>query len=177
MIIELLRHGEPIGGRLYRGHLVDDALSEKGWMQMQQSTENKNWDLIATSPMLRCLAFAQYLSNKQSTKLEVLDNLKEIGFGVWQGKSANEIGLDLVKQFKLDPVRNIPKDAEKLNDFKRRVLSELDSIRQKNNNDSKVLIVAHAGVIRVIKSHILNLPIEKMFTIEVVAGSCERFEI
>jgi alpha-ribazole phosphatase/probable phosphoglycerate mutase len=47
---------------------------------------------------------------------------------------------------------------------------------QKNDYQS-VLIIAHAGVIRVIKSHLLNLPIEKMFTIEIMSGSCERFEL
>jgi len=28
--IDLLRHGEPVGGKRYRGQ-IDDPLSEKGW--------------------------------------------------------------------------------------------------------------------------------------------------
>ncbi|MHB1590203.1 MAG: histidine phosphatase family protein [Sulfuricella sp.] len=31
--IDLIRHGEPVGGRRYRGR-TDDPLSEKGWNQM-----------------------------------------------------------------------------------------------------------------------------------------------
>ena len=31
--IDLIRHGEPVGGRKYRGQ-TDDPLSEKGWAQM-----------------------------------------------------------------------------------------------------------------------------------------------
>ena len=31
--IDLIRHGEPVGGRKYRGQ-TDDPLSEKGWEQM-----------------------------------------------------------------------------------------------------------------------------------------------
>ncbi len=32
--IDIIRHGEPIGGPRFRGHGVDDPLSEKGWEQM-----------------------------------------------------------------------------------------------------------------------------------------------
>ena len=33
-IIDLLRHGEPLGGSRYRGNRIDDPLTEKGWRQM-----------------------------------------------------------------------------------------------------------------------------------------------
>ena len=39
MILDLLRHAEPKGGRLYRGN-QDDALTDKGWNQMLDSTQN-----------------------------------------------------------------------------------------------------------------------------------------
>ena len=42
-IIDLIRHGEPEGGRAFRGHSIDDPLSEKGWQQM--------WDVLAKSPL------------------------------------------------------------------------------------------------------------------------------
>ena len=32
--IDLIRHGEPVGGRAYRGHNIDDPLSDKGWQQI-----------------------------------------------------------------------------------------------------------------------------------------------
>ncbi len=175
MIIDLLRHGEPKGGRLYRGNLIDDQLSKKGWQQMQTSTANKHWNLIATSPMLRCREFAQYLSKKQNIEMQVFDALKEIGFGAWQGQSAEEIGQAKVNRFKQNPLNNQPLGAENLYDFQLRVLSALKQIIQKVANPT--LIIAHAGVIRVIKSHLLNLPIEKMFTIDVACASCERFSL
>jgi broad specificity phosphatase PhoE len=66
---------------LYRGNLLDNPLSEKGWQQMQASVNGKHWDFIATSPMARCQAFAQHLSAIQNIELQVFDSLKEIGFG------------------------------------------------------------------------------------------------
>ncbi len=175
MIIELLRHGEPAGGRLYRGN-QDDALTRKGWNQMLDSTQNKTWDFIATSPLIRCTDFAKHLSRTQHTPYQIFNGLEELGFGDWQGKSAKEIGQNKVNNFKSDPINHRPPNAEYLYDFQHRVLSVFKEIINKNNDNTAILIIAHAGVIRVIKSHLLNLPIEKMFTIEVMSGSCERFE-
>ncbi len=175
MIVELLRHGEPKGGRLYRGN-QDDALTDKGWAQMHASTEGKNWDFIATSPLIRCFDFAKYLSDTDGTPFEVFNDFEEIGFGDWQGRSTKDIGQGVVDAFKADPINHQPKNAENLHDFQARVLSAFEQITQQKSNNC-VLIVAHAGVIRVIKSHLLHQPIENMFTMNVISGSCERFEI
>ena len=32
--IDVIRHGEPKGGRRYRGYGIDDPLTETGWQQM-----------------------------------------------------------------------------------------------------------------------------------------------
>ncbi len=176
MTLDLLRHGEPEGGRLYRGNLVDNPLTEKGWQQMLTSTAGKQWDFIATSPMIRCRAFAQHLSQTQNIEMKIFEQLEEIGFGDWQGRSAQEIGQKIVEEFKQNPIKNRPKGAENLLNFQKRVLSVFKKIIRIKNNQS-ALIIAHAGVIRVIKSHLLNLPIEKMFTIKVISASCERFKL
>ncbi len=51
--IDVIRHGEPVGGRRYRGHGVDDPLSEKGWQQMWKAVADRSdWQHIAAR---RCL--------------------------------------------------------------------------------------------------------------------------
>jgi len=176
MILDLLRHGEPQGGRLYRGN-QDDALTNKGWQQMLDSTKNKTWDFIATSPLVRCADFAKYLSDTQNIPCQIFEEFEELGFGDWQGRSASEIGQDIVDQFKADPIPNRPPNAEDLHDFQVRILSIFESIIQNEQQHQSVLIVAHAGVIRVIKSYLSQSSIKNMFTIEVISGSCERFEV
>lgn len=174
MTLDLLRHGEPEGGRLYRGNSKDDPLTEKGWQQMLASTSGKQWDFIATSPMIRCKAFAQHLSETQNIPMQIFDSLKELGFGEWQGQSATDIGQEIVDTFKQNPIDNRPAGAEDLYEFQARILSVFNEIIKK---DASILIIAHAGVIRVIKSHLFNLPIEKMFTMEVISASCERLKL
>ena len=176
MILDLLRHGETQGGRLYRGN-QDDALTDKGWKQMLDSTQNKTWDFIATSPLIRCADFAKHLSDTKNTPYQIFNELEELGFGDWQGRSSSEIGQVIVDQFKTDPIPNRPPNAEYLHDFQTRVLSIFEPIIQNEQRYESTLIVAHAGVIRVIKSYLFQSPIENMFTIEVISGSCERFEV
>ena len=175
MIVDLLRHGESVGGRRYRGN-QDDPLTQNGWDQMLESTKDKNWGYIASSTLIRCSDFAKYLSNKQNIKLDLFDDFIELGFGEWQGKNAKEIGQNTVDRFKSDPLNNKPKSAENLFNFQKRVISRFEKILTLHKGKN-ILIIAHAGVIRVIKSHLLSLDIEKMFTIEVKSASCERFEI
>ena len=177
MTVYLLRHGSPIGGRKYRGNLIDDPLSKLGWDQMKYSVKNLSFDLITTSPMKRCSEFADYISKKSKIPYSIIEDFKEIGFGDWQGKTSHQIGEEVVKRFKNDPINNPVNNAENLYDFQSRVIKNYLEILDNLDPKNKLLIIAHAGVIRVIKSYILKLPIEKMFTINIRPGSCEPFEI
>ena len=61
--IDLIRHGEPVGGSKYRGQ-TDDPLSEKGWEQMRAAVgDHRPWEAILTSPLARCRAFAEKLAS------------------------------------------------------------------------------------------------------------------
>ena len=177
MIVHLLRHGTPVGGRMYRGNLFDDPLTEEGWNQMKSSVADLSFDTIATSPMKRCSEFADYISKKSKIPYSIIEDFKEVGFGDWQGKTYYQIGEEIVERFKNDPINNPVNNAENLYDFQSRVIKNYLEILDNLNSQNKLLIIAHAGVIRVIKSYILKLPIEKMFTINIRPGSCEPFEI
>ncbi|MEL0584501.1 MAG: histidine phosphatase family protein [Candidatus Thiodiazotropha sp. (ex. Lucinoma kazani)] len=68
--IDLLRHGEPVGGSRYRGQ-IDDPLSERGWEEMWHAVSgNRPWQAIISSPLQRCSQFAQALSSKLNISLE-----------------------------------------------------------------------------------------------------------
>ena len=153
MNIYLLRHGTPVGGRMYRGNLFNDPLTEEGWVQMKSSVADLSFDTIATSPMKRCYEFADYISKKSKIPYSIIEGFKEIGFGDWQGKTSHEIGEEVVKRFKNDPINNPVNNAENLYDFQSRVIKNYLEIQDNSNPQNKLLIIAHAGVIRVIKSY------------------------
>ena len=93
-LIDLIRHGEPAGGRRYRGHGLDDPLTEKGWSQMWDAVgEFSAWQQIITSPMQRCQAFAHALGERHAIPVTVESRFKEVGFGVWEGLSHDEVKI------------------------------------------------------------------------------------
>jgi alpha-ribazole phosphatase len=165
--IDVIRHGEPVGGRRYRGHGADDPLTEKGWQQMWDAVADcSDWQHIASSPLSRCLDFAKQLSKKLKIGYSVDDRLKEVGFGTWEGLTPDEIianDIDALKRFYKDPIRNRPEGAEPLESFSRRVWDAYRDISRKHVNE-KVLIVGHAGVIRAITANILGMDLEHVYS-------------
>lgn len=175
-IIDLLRHGEPQGGRRYRGHGIDDPLSEKGWQQMWQAvTDCPPWDQIITSPLVRCHAFAAELAHRYSIPLAEEPQFKEVGFGVWEGKSREELQAQepqAYAAFYADPVNSRPPGAEPLADFIQRVAAAYDRLVLRYT-DQHCLVVAHAGVIRAIIAHVLGAPASSLYRIQIPnAGHC-----
>ncbi|HEX7970831.1 MAG TPA: histidine phosphatase family protein [Thiobacillus sp.] len=171
-----MRHGEPVGGRRYRGQ-IDDPLSGKGWAQMQAAVgDAAPWTRIVASPLLRCRAFAEALAGRLGLPLLLDDRLKEVGFGVWEGKSAAEIEADApgaLARFKADPVNARPAGAEALAAFHARVTAALDDLLAQHPGQH-VLMVGHAGVMRMALAWALHIPLEQAYRVEVASASLTR---
>ncbi len=165
--IDVIRHGEPVGGRRYRGYNIDDPLTEKGWAQMRAAVpESPQWQHIVSSPLKRCLEFSQELANDLQIPFSIEDNMKEIGFGDWEGKTPEEIvaeDSEALNLFYIDPVNNRPKGAEPLDTFSERVWNAYQSII-KNHQGKHVLVVAHAGVARAITANILKMSLNDVYS-------------
>jgi len=175
--IDLLRHGEPEGGSRYRGNRIDDPLTKNGWQQMWAGVGYKQtWDVIITSPLLRCAEFANELSEQRNIPVVVDERFKEIGFGVWEGKTKSELKINMEKEFNAfyaDPVFNTPDGAEPVTDFFVRVAAAFNNVRTQHAGKN-ILIIAHAGVIRAIVTHALNAPVECMYKLNVLMGHVSR---
>jgi alpha-ribazole phosphatase len=174
--IDLLRHGEPIGGTRYRGQL-DDALSEKGWQQMWQTVEGmSDWQQIVTSPLLRCSSFAVALGERLQLPVHVESRFREVGFGEWEGYTRGELEAfnpGQVARFLQDPVNSRPPGAEPLEEFTGRVQAGFDDLLDRFAGQS-VLVVAHAGVIRAIMAYVLEVPPSRMYRIHVANAALSR---
>lgn len=174
--LDFMRHGEPLGGRKYRGQ-IDDPLSERGWAQMRAAVgDHRPWSRIVSSPLLRCRAFAEELSWRHQLPLSFDDRLKEVGFGAWEGKSATQLNEEdpaQLPRFKADPINARPAGAEPLTDFFDRVAASVESLLLAEAVEH-VLVVCHAGVIRMVLAHALHIPLANAYRIEVPAASLTR---
>jgi len=176
-IIDLIRHGEPEGGRAFRGHSINDPLTEKGWQQMWDAVgEDAPWDQIITSPLERCQAFAEALMDVYNIPCDTVDDFKEVGFGSWEGRTPDEIKSENLKEYQdfyNDPIKCRPKGAEALNKFIKRVTTAYTKTVEKYKG-KHILIVAHAGVNRAIIAHALHAEPIGLYRIKVNNAGISR---
>jgi alpha-ribazole phosphatase len=179
-IVDLIRHGEPVGGSgRYRGQ-IDDPLSDKGWRQMREAVaDHCPWQVVVSSPLSRCAAFAEEVAQRHTLPLSLDERLMEIGFGEWEGRTKEEISAAdpmALQNFYNDPITFRPPGAETLADFEQRIAAAWQGVLQLHGN-RHVLLVAHAGVIRMVVRHILGSPLESMFRIHVPNAGITRIRV
>jgi len=176
--LDLLRHGEPVGGSRYRGNGIDDPLSEEGWQQMRETTSAiQGWQAIVSSPMRRCAEFAQWLAEQRGLPMEIHDDLREIGFGTWEGFTRSELRRDRAADyhaFYQDPLNNRPAGAEPLDEFSDRIGAVFDRLLE-SYRGQHLLIVAHAGVIRASLRHVARVPAIDWYRTAVDYAGLTRF--
>lgn len=173
--IDLIRHGEPEGGSRFRGW-QDDPLSDMGWKQMYQAVgESSDWDLIISSPLSRCAAFADDLSGRIGVPCIEDERLRELGFGEWEGRVPAELYQeipDALARFWSDPVAYPPPGGEAMLQFQSRVEAAWMDI-QRDHGDH-LLIVAHGGVNRIIIAAVLGMPLSHLFRIDIPYAGVSR---
>ena len=173
-----MRHGEPVGGSLFRGNGVDDPLSDRGWQQMRESAAAiTGWQRIVSSPMRRCIEFARWLAAERDLPLEVQKDLKEVGFGTWEGVMREQLRRERPAEYEAfyrDPVHNRPAGAEPLEAFGARVGAVFDQLVARYPGQH-LLVVCHAGVIRGTFGHVTRAPAVNWYRTEVDNAAVTRF--
>ena len=178
-VIDLLRHGEPQGGRKFRG-AVDDPLSALGWEQMRAAVGDVHpWQVVVTSPLTRCAAFAEELAQQNACSLRVEPQFREISFGIWEGRAVAEVEEQhpqALGQFWRDPVAYPIPHGEPLPDFDQRIASAWEALLQQHSGQH-LLLVTHGGVIRVLLRQLLDMPLQRIWRIEVPFASLKRIRV
>lgn len=177
--IDLLRHGEVEGGECYRGS-QDDALTSDGKRQMQRAVgDDCPWEHIVCSPLIRCAEFAQEQANKYSIPLVLDERLREIHFGGWEGYTANQLQSqypDAIQRYWEDPLSHTPPNGENIQQFRSRVIAAWQDILEQYSG-KQVLVITHAGPVRVIISNVLDLPLTSLFRFEVPSACLTRIRL
>lgn len=175
-IVDLLRHGEPEGGQMFRG-AIDDPLSSRGWEQMRAAVGDcRDWDAVITSPLIRCAAFARELAERLDRPLEIVDGFSEISFGVWEGRAVAEVHATdplAIAQFWRDPVAHPIPGGEPVEVFDQRISRAWDELMQRYQG-RHVLVVAHGGTIRMVLRRLLDMPVQRIWRFEVPFAALSR---
>jgi len=160
--IDLLRHGALEGGIRYRGN-TEAALTRAGreamdtvWHELHGSI-----DAIVTSPLSRCRQPAETWAKEAGIFCRVEPNIREMDYGAWEGLSKEEIEArfpGMLSRWRENPVGIQVPEAERIEDFARRVLKGWEAILHESAG-KHVLVVAHSGSLRVILAHVLGAPL------------------
>jgi len=167
----LLRHGAtPLNG-LYVGS-TDVSLAEEGREQALRICKTlvpMHIDQVFCSPMKRCRETMELLS--LDTPVEIIDNLREIDFGRWEGHGFEEISTtdqELIENWRINGETFCFPDGECVKDFNKRV--ELFSRRVVASTEERILIIAHGGTIRHLLCTFLGLSPEKKMIFDIQPG-------
>ena len=173
----LIRHAE-VEERYQRvfGGRIDMNLSANGQTQARSlATYLKRFpfDAIYASPMKRVQQTAEPLLATQPTRPAILEELREIDFGSWTGLTWEEVKTRFdVSAFQwLDQLdRGLMEGAETVACFRERIQSALKVILS-NLPGRSIAVICHGGVIRMMLSILLDIPIVKMAGFDVEYAS------
>lgn len=175
MIFEFLRHGETERSGAFCGS-TDVALSARGWEQMRNAVEGARWDAIVTSPLQRCAEFARELAMQLNVVMTYDERWRELHFGAWEGRQSADLPADALARFWEDPWHSPPPHGgETLLRFEARVL-EVWCALQQIYAGKRVLVVTHAGVIRILLCRERGLSRDKLQNIDVLHASLHRIQ-
>lgn len=169
--ILLFRHGETANSKevCFNGHF-DVGLSQRGQQQFQHWAEilkQENLKAIYSSDLKRTRNSAEFIAKEHGLEPVSYPELRELSFGTWEGMSISEVEAAYPGEMKvrMESVTSFQADGgETYPQLQARVIPKFEEIVARHHND-QIVMVCHGGVNRVILSHLLGIPMDKIFRI------------
>lgn len=169
-LIYLLRHGkvDTTAPRRFLGR-TDLPLNVSGMGQALSLAEQLRaipFARVVASPLKRAVQTAVLASGRPIEAIEIINELAEIDLGAWEGRTVAEIEQHFPGAYE-ERGRNLaqyqPLNGESFADLANRVCPALFELAGRDTGP--LLIVAHAGVNRVLLSRLLHRPLQRLLEI------------
>ena len=176
MKIYYVRHGQTDWNleRKMQGGGTEKALNETGIKQANETRkklENSKYDIVICSPMNRAKQTAEIINKDKNVQTIIDERIRERKLGELEG---HEITEKIEKQIWDYDLNYQIQGGESLHEFENRILNFLEEIKKKYS-DKNVLIVAHGGVAKVIKTHLYGMPKSRNLS-DISTKNCEIIE-
>src|SRR5947209_4731840 len=169
----LVRHGETQANRemRYIGRR-NDALTEQGHTQAQQLAEalaSLSVAAIYSSPLERAYHTALPIAARHHLEVQVLDDLRESNFGLWEGLTRAEAmarsphDAEHIDAWLRDTTL-APPDGESIEAMHERVRAVTEQLVQAHT-DQTIVLVSHVGPIKALLCAALGAPTSTIFRI------------
>ncbi|ERL25601.1 MULTISPECIES: histidine phosphatase family protein [unclassified Leptotrichia] len=183
--ILFIRHGETDCNKkhLYYGHL-NPSLNETGINQLKNTKKklekmNEKINIIFSSDLKRCRESLELLEIDKNIKQHFSENLRELNFGILEGKTYKEIENQFphyVNEMKNNWRNFKAEGGESLSDLQKRSAKEINKIKNEYKN-KKILVVAHAGVIQSLISYYLFNNLDGYWKFRLDNGSITKMTV
>jgi len=178
----LVRHGETEWNvrRRYQGQ-SDVPLSELGKHQaahIAKRLAGQTIDAMYASDLKRAWETARIIANKCNLEVFSEPRLRELKFGILEGltfEEAEEQYPEMIAAW-LEDFNNTPEGAETIDLFNARILSLLDDLKGKHD-EQVVLLVGHGGSLSETLRILLGLSREKRWYLEMENASISEVSI
>jgi alpha-ribazole phosphatase len=170
--VYLFRHGETANSKevCFNGHF-DVGLSANGENQFRewaQVLRKEPFKAIYSSDLDRTRTSAQLLAEPHQLEPIACPELRELCFGDWEGLSVAEVEKRYPDQLE-ERMKNIEAfqvdGGETFGQLQKRVVPKFEEIVTRHPNE-QIAMVCHGGVNRVILSHLLEIPIKRIFRVK-----------
>lgn len=161
-----LRHGQTASSRdnEFCGAGLNPELTSEG-IEMAQSFaaayRSTSWQAVYASSLRRAVMTAQPLCNAVGTEMELRDDLREIAYGKWEGKTVEMVSRDYHDDYlrwTADPAWYPPTGGEPAVAIAHRSLRVIEEISSKFQ-DGNVLVVSHKATIRIMLCSLLGIDV------------------
>ena len=174
MEIYIIRHTKPNCDKgICYGQADVDIQDNLELNKLKNNIINPEEFVFYTSPLKRCLKLAEHISNSKF----ISDNrLMEINFGDWELQKWTSIeNHQDFQSWRNDFVEFTCPNGESFQDLYKRSTNFFNEILKADHK--KIAIVTHAGVIRCILSHILEIPLKKAPNLQIDYGSISKIKV
>ncbi len=178
----LVRHGETEWNvqRRYQGQ-TDIPLSAVGRRQAELVAERlveQDVDAVYASDLSRAWETARIIAGNRNLEIFPEPRLRELKFGVLEGLTFDEVEAQYPEMIAawLKDFNNTPEGAETIDAFNARIISLLDDLKEKHDEQT-VLLVGHGGSLSEILRVVLGLSREKRWYLEMENASLSEVSI
>jgi alpha-ribazole phosphatase len=173
--IDFLRHGATDAGDALLGR-TDPPLGEAARATVARLAIRPEWTAVVASPLRRARETAEIVAAGNGLSVEIDPDWREIDFGDWDGKAGRALSSDTrFQEFYADPDAHPPPGGEAMSEVRARVTQALE--RCAARGPGPLLVVAHAGTIRVALSGLLGIPLKHLWAIRIACATLIRVDM
>jgi alpha-ribazole phosphatase len=153
---------------------------EKERLALQEKLMPFKFDAIYSSPLQRCHQLAQALCADESLgfathEIRLDPRLKELHFGDWEMQAWDSIPRDIFDIWANDYANLSPPNGETFSQLHSRSKSFVSDVSA-HSLDENLLVVTHGGLIRALIAEVLQMPLKRLFRLNIDHASVTQLE-